>query len=61
MKEQGIEPHVTVLGKGESDDEAFSRSDFIYEHEKAIYLYPAGKVLKVSGCRGPQLTCQVLM
>ena len=46
VEEQGIEPHVAIHDKGEREDGTFSRSDFIYDHEKDIYVCPAGKVLK---------------
>lgn len=46
VEEQGIEPHVAIIDKGERNDGIFSRSDFIYDHEKDIYICPAGKELK---------------
>ena len=46
VEEQGIEPHVAIIDKGERDDGIFSRSDFDYDHEKDIYVCPAGNVLK---------------
>ncbi len=46
VEEQGIEPHVTVFDKSERNDGTFSRSDFSYDHEKDIYLCPAGKGLR---------------
>ena len=46
VEEQGIEPHVTVIDKSERTDGTFSRSDFIYDHERDVYICPAGKVLR---------------
>ncbi len=46
VEEQGIEPHVTVIDKSERKDGTFSRSDFTFDHEKDVYICPAGKLLK---------------
>jgi hypothetical protein len=46
VEEQGIEPHVAIIDRGERDDGIFSRSDFDYDREKDIYFCPAGKELK---------------
>lgn len=47
VKEQSIEPHVAIVDKGEREDGTFSRSDFIYDLEKDVYICRVGKILKL--------------
>jgi transposase len=46
VNEKGIEPHVPVWEKGERSDGTFSRSDFVFDEEKDLYVCPNGKKLK---------------
>jgi transposase len=46
VEEQGIEPHIPVFDKSQRTDGSFSRSDFIYDHERDLYICPAGKELR---------------
>ncbi|MGG5890653.1 transposase [Falsiroseomonas sp. HC035] len=43
--EQGIEPHIPVFDKSQRTDGTFSRSDFIYDHRRDLYICPGGKEL----------------
>jgi transposase len=43
--EQSIEPHIPVFDKSTRKDGTFSRSDFTYDHERDLYVCPAGKEL----------------
>ncbi len=45
VHEQGIEPHIPVFDKSTRKDGTFSRSDFTYDHERDLYVCPAGKEL----------------
>ena len=45
VHEQGIEPHIPVFDKSTRKDGTFSRSDFAYDHERDLYVCPAGKEL----------------
>ena len=47
--EHGIEPHVPVFDKSARKDGTFSREDFAYEHDKDVYVCPAGKMLTCTG------------
>ena len=51
VQEHGIEPHVTVLDKSARKDGTFSRDDFIYDHERDVYVCPGGKELATTGTR----------
>jgi hypothetical protein len=51
VQEHGIEPHVTVLDKSARKDGTFSRDDFIYDHERDVYVCPGGKELTTTGTR----------
>ena len=46
VDEQGSEPHVSIVDKGERDDGTFSRSDFTYDLGEDAYICPAGKFLR---------------
>lgn len=46
VNEKGIEPHVPVWEKGERSDGTFSRSDFVFDEEKDLYVCPNGNELK---------------
>ena len=49
VNEKGIEPHIPVFDHSQRDDDTFSRSDFIYDHESDVYVCPAGKLLSTKG------------
>ena len=40
---------VTVLDKSARKDGTFSRDDFIYDHERDVYVCPGGKELTADG------------
>ena len=46
MDERGIEPHVNLIDKSERTDGTFSRSDFIFDTERDLYVCPGGKELR---------------
>src|ERR1700730_17191265 len=46
VDERGIEPHVNLIDKAERTDGAFSRSDFVFDPESNLYVYPGGKELR---------------
>jgi len=48
---QNIEPHVPVFDKSQRIDGTFSRDDFVYNHERDVYVCPGGKDLITSGTR----------
>ncbi len=45
VHEQGIEPHIPVFDKSTRKDGTFSRSNFTYDHDRDLYVCPAGKEL----------------
>jgi transposase len=45
VHEQGIEPHIPVFDKSNRKDGTYSRSDFTYDHQRDLYVCPAGKEL----------------
>jgi transposase len=45
----GIAPQIPVWDKSTREDGTFSRSDFMFDRERNIYVCPAGKVLKTTG------------
>ena len=45
VHEQGIEPHIPVFDKSTRKDGTFSRADFTYDHDRDLYVCPAGKEL----------------
>ncbi len=49
LVERKIDPHIPVWDKGERDDGTFSRSDFLYDKERDLYVCPGGKILKTTG------------
>jgi hypothetical protein len=51
VREQGIEPHVTVFDKSARSDGTFSRDDFTYDHDRDIYVCPGGRTLTTTGTR----------
>jgi hypothetical protein len=51
VHEHGIEPHVTVFDKSARSDGTFSRDDFIYDHDRDIYVCPGGRTLTTTGTR----------
>jgi hypothetical protein len=42
---------VTVLDKSARKDGTFSRDDFVYDHERNVYVCPGGKELTTTGTR----------
>jgi hypothetical protein len=44
-----IAPHVPVWDKSARTDGTFSRSDFVFDRERNVYVCPAGKLLTHSG------------
>jgi len=51
VHERGIEPHVPVFDKSRRTDGTFSREDFTYDHDRDVYVCPAGKTLRTRGTR----------
>jgi transposase len=45
VHDRGIEPHIPVFDKSERRDGTLSRSAFTYDHERDLYICPAGKLL----------------
>ena len=48
VHERGIEPHIPVFDKSARTDGSFSRSDFVYDHKRDLYVCPGGKELRRS-------------
>src|ERR1700730_4990384 len=46
---KGITPHIPVRDFSQRDDGTFSRSDFKFDKDRNIYVWPAGKLLKTTG------------
>jgi transposase len=46
VEERAIEPHVSLWEKGEREDGAFRRSDFVFDPVSNSYRCPGGKLLK---------------
>ena len=49
LVDRGITPHVPVWDKSARSDGTFSRSDFIFDHERNIYICPGGAELTSTG------------
>jgi transposase len=49
LVDRKIAPHVPVWDKSVRTDGTFSRSDFIFDRERNVYVCPAGKLLTHSG------------
>jgi len=49
VHDRGIEPHIPVFDKSERRDGTFERTDFAYDHDRDIYVCPAGKALTCTG------------
>jgi transposase len=52
LVEAGITPHIPVWDKSTREDGTFSRTDFTFDHERNVYVCPAGKLLKTTGSVG---------
>jgi transposase len=52
VHERGIEPHIPVFDKSKRKDGTFSRENFTYDHERDIYVCPAGSHLTTTGTIG---------
>ncbi|HEX4616599.1 MAG TPA: IS1182 family transposase [Stellaceae bacterium] len=48
----GIAPQIPVWDKSTREDGTFSRSDFIFDRERNVYVCPAGKLLTTTGSVG---------
>lgn len=49
LMDRGIEPHIPVWDKSVRPDQKFSRADFVFDHERNIYICPGGKPLTSTG------------
>lgn len=49
VDEKDIEPHIPIIDKSNRDDGTFSRSDFVYDPDRNVYVCPAGHDLKTTG------------
>jgi len=46
VNEEGIMPHIPVFDKSRRKDGTFEKSDFVYNHEKDVYICPIGLPLR---------------
>ena len=60
VKEKRITPHIPVWDKGEREDGTFSRSDFIWDKKRGVYICPNGKMLTTSGPYQPTMRSATL-
>jgi hypothetical protein len=49
VKEKRITPHIPVWDKSTRDDGTFSRSDFLWDKKRGVYICPNGKDMKTGG------------
>lgn len=49
VKEARITPHIPVWDRSQRDDGTFSRSDFVFDKKRNLYVCPAGKTLTTTG------------
>jgi transposase len=49
VHERGIEPHIPVFDKSARTDGTFEREAFTYDHDRDVYICPAGKKLTCTG------------
>jgi transposase len=49
VHERGIEPHIPVFDKSARTDGTFERETFTYDHDRDVYICPAGKKLTCTG------------
>ena len=49
VDEKDIEPHIPIIDKSNRDDGTFSRSDFVYDPNRDVYVCPAGHDLRTTG------------
>lgn len=49
LVDRGITPHIPVWDKSARSDGTFSRSDFVFDQERNIYVCPGGAVLTSTG------------
>lgn len=49
VKQKRITPHIPVWDKSDRKDGIFSRSDFIWDKRRGVYICPHGKLLRTSG------------
>jgi transposase len=48
VDEKDIEPHIPIIDKSNRDDGTFSRSDFVYDPNRDVYVCPAGHDLRTT-------------
>ena len=49
LVDRQIGPHIPVWDKSARSDGTFSRADFVFDHERNIYICPNGKLLHTTG------------
>jgi transposase len=49
VDEKDIAPHIPVIEKSQRDDGIFSRSDFVYDADRDVYVCLNGKILPTNG------------
>lgn len=49
LVDHGIDPHIPVWDKAKRGDGTFSRTDFIYDKARDLYICPGAKLLKTTG------------
>jgi transposase len=49
LVDRGITPHIPVWDKSARSDGTFSRTDFVFDHERNIYICPGGAELTSTG------------
>jgi transposase len=56
VHEKKIVPHIPVIDKSRREDGSLSRDDFAFDHERNVYICPAGKLLTTTGAVGSDHT-----
>jgi Transposase DDE domain len=49
VKQKQIAPHIPVWDKSDREDGIFSRSDFLWDKKRGVYICPNGKLLRTTG------------
>ena len=49
LVDHDIDPHIPVWDKSQRDDGTFSRTDFIYDEARELYICPGAKLLRTTG------------
>jgi len=60
VNEKKIAPHIPVIDKSTREDGSLSRDDFAFDHERNVYVCPAGKLLTTTGAIGSDHTLRYL-